>query len=386
MAEDKYRVQRKPITSSEISGDPAEQDFQDENPASSAEANKAMLERIAQIQGHEQHEMSESYEQPDNPSFHIKGMENAPPMFKEALKKTSPQMQMQTRQPVQSLSNSASNMKSTGSSKLEELLQGLYSSDRQIFEEITLPSLGKFYNGNDGPTNGKLHIRKMTGEEETILATPRFVRKGEAINMIFERCIQERIDPDELLTEDRTYILIYLRGISYSPNYDVELRCPETDQTFATTIDLNDLYVDNCPSDFDESSLEDVLPHSGYKFKYRLSTGRDETAVNAHKERMQKNFDRSEKADDTLLYRTALLLEHIEGLEDKTELLILLRKLPIADVAYIRGLINDPPFGVDTQISVISPYTSQEFTVDLPLEANFFFPRLRKEKERTAQA
>ncbi|WP_447516277.1 hypothetical protein, partial [Clostridioides difficile] len=64
----------------------------------------------------------------------------------------------------------------------------------------------------------------MTGEEEQILATPRFVRKGQAINMIFQRCLKEQFRPEQFLTIDRTYILIYLRGISYSPNYDVEVK------------------------------------------------------------------------------------------------------------------------------------------------------------------
>jgi len=62
-----------------------------------------------------------------------------------------------------------------------------------IYEEITLPSLGRFYNGEDGPINGKLSIRPMTGEEEQILAKPRFVKKGQAIDMIFQRCIQEPV-------------------------------------------------------------------------------------------------------------------------------------------------------------------------------------------------
>lgn len=387
MSEDKYRVQRNPIESSEVSGDSSSPESSpDKGETQSNEANQAMLERIGQIHEQAQSEGGEttrSPNQPEEPGLQVKGMENAPSQFREALQKTS-QMKMQTRQQSPRLSNSPE-MRMTGSNKLEELLQGLVTGG-QIFEEIELPSMGKFYDGNDGPTNGKLHIRKMTGEEEAILATPRFVRKGEAVNMIFQRCIQENIDPDELLTEDRTYLLIYLRGISYSPNYDVELRCPETDQVFATTINLNDLYVDNCPADFNESSLKDTLPQSGFKFKYRLSRGRDETAVNAHRERMVKDFDRAGEADDTLIYRTALLLDNIEGLDDKIELQVLLKKLPIADVAYLRNLINEPPFGVDTQVTVTSPYTMQEFNVDLPLEANFFFPRLRKEKEKMGRA
>ena len=84
------------------------------------------------------------------------------------------------------------------------------------YEEILLPSKGKFYDGTNGPSDGIISLRPMTGEEEQILATPRFVRKGQAINMIFQKCIKENFKVENFLTVDRTYMLLYLRGISYS--------------------------------------------------------------------------------------------------------------------------------------------------------------------------
>jgi len=226
-------------------------------------------------------------------------------------------------------------------------------------------------------------VRPMTGEEEQILATPRFVKKGQAINMIFNRCMQESFNSENFLTQDRTYLLIYLRGISYTPEYDVEVKDPESDQTFATIIDLNSLYVDYCPPEFGLQSLQDTLPTSGYKFQYSLGRGRDEQDVQTYRDHRVKNFDTANQADDSLLYRTALLVDNIEGLTNKTEIRTLLKKLPINDVAYLRTVVNEPPFGVDTKVSVTSPYTMQEFDVELPLESNFFFPRARRERKNT---
>lgn len=263
------------------------------------------------------------------------------------------------------------------SGHLKELLEGLKGSTT-IYEEIELPSKGRFYDGTDGPINGVISIRPMTGEEEQILATPRFVRKGQAVNMIFSRCMKEDYRPEQLLTIDRTYLLIYLRGISYSPNYDVEVKCPECEKKFSTTIDLNTLYVEPCPHEFGPP-LEDVLPTSKYKFSYRLSTGRDEQEITEYRDRRIKYWGDA-AADDTLTYRTAMLLNHIEGLSSKQEIQTLIKHLPISDVAYIRNCINEPPFGVDTNVEIICPSCLQEFEVDLPLEANFFFPRRKKGK------
>jgi hypothetical protein len=57
-----------------------------------------------------------------------------------------------------------------------------------------------------------------------------------------------------------------------------------------------------------------------------------------------------------------------------------MKKLPINDVSYLRNEINDPPFGVKTEIPMVCPSCTAEFDIDLPLEANFFFP---KKKEKT---
>lgn len=293
-----------------------------------------------------------------------------PEGFKQALQQKNPEPQ--------------SEMRVTGSSKLEELIAGISSKGSLVYEKIQLPSKGKFYDGEDGPADGVLHIRPMTGEEEEILATPRFVKKGQAINMIFNRCIKEKnYNSANFLSQDRTYLLIYLRGISYTPEYDVEVKDPETDQSFAHTINLSDLEVNYCEDNFGPENLEDVLPVTGYRFRYRLARGRDEQAVQDHREKRAKNFDLSGQADDTLLYRTAYLIDEVEGLSNKIEIQTLLKKLPIQDVAYLRSMVNEPPFGVETKVNITNPYTLNDFEIELPLEANFFFPRAKKRTSAT---
>lgn len=120
------------------------------------------------------------------------------------------------------------------------------------------------------------------------------------------------------------------------------------------------------------------MPVTGYNFKYRLATGKDEQVVQDHRERRAKNFDLTGQADDTLLFRTAHLVEEIEGLTNKLEIQTLLKKLPIQDVNFIRNTVNEPPFGVETKVTINNPYTLSDFEIELPLEANFFFPRAKK--------
>jgi len=269
-----------------------------------------------------------------------------------------------------------SKIRVTGSDQFENVLKML--DDQHQWEEFEFPSKGRFY----ANIPAVIHVRPMTGEEEQILATPRFVKRGKAIDMIFGRCIKEQINTEELLSVDRTHLLIFLRGISYTPEYDVEIKCPECATKFQTVIDLNSLDVAECPEDFGPDTLEGRLPITGLNYRYRLSTGADEQQISQYRDkRIQDWGDQSE--DDTLLYRTALLLEETEGVKMLREIQYLLKKLPIADVAHLRNEINQPPFGVNTEIPMLCPSCTEEFRIDLPLETSFFFPR---KKETRTQA
>ena len=310
--------------------------------------------------------------------LNIKG--NIPPEFLQAIRAEKSQGVMPEPKSGfgQNPSPQPQNRSSGNSSNhLKELLEELKGTN-SVYEEIELPSKGRFYDGSNGPSNGIISIRTMTGEEEQILATSRLVKKGQAMDMIFQKCIKEKFRTDQLLSIDRIYLLIYLRGISYGSNYDVEIKCPECERKFSTSIDLNALYVDSCPDEFGPS-LQDVLPTTKLPFSYRLSTGRDEQEISNYRERKIKMFGDS-ATDDTLTYRTAMLLNNIDGIENKNELQILIKNLPMSDVSYIRNCINEPPFGVNTSVEIICPSCLQDFEIDLPIESNFFSPRRKKDK------
>jgi hypothetical protein len=278
-------------------------------------------------------------------------------------------------------SSSERNARSMGAkidSRLSDVLAKIQPMTAH-YDEIVLPSNGIFYDGTDGPKDGKLNIRPMTGREEEILATQRYVKRGEAIDRIFRACIRETYNTARFLVADRTFLLIYLRGISYTPQYDVELRCPECDTRFSETFDLDTLFVEYCSSDFGPESLKGIAPVTKLPFIYRLPRGDDDKAIQEYQQR-RKQFDTSSQADDTLLYRTACLLEEIDVLTDTPSIFEVLKNLPVGDVAYIRNQVNDPPFGLKTNVEVRCNNCASEFDVDIPLEANFFFPKMKRKE------
>lgn len=384
---DEYRQSRKKINPSEIRGMPVEMDEEDV-----AGILPDALQKVREVQDAMAGEVGQQVKMPpmmaagpDAP-FQIGG--KMPPEFRAALQQrgTEPRNVTEGQKPrfgdeedghrpqpsKRKRPTPDRAVVNAQSSQLSELLAKL--EDKKQWELFDFPSLGKFY--TDIPA--QIAIRPMTGEEEQILATPRFIRRGKAIDMIFSRCIRENINPSQLLSVDRTHLLIYLRGISYTPEYDVEIKCPECTTKFSTVIDLNSLEVESCPNEFGPDSLEGELPHSGLSFSYRLATGIDEQAVTNYRDkRIQMFGDQSE--DDTWLYRTAILLNEIQGISNPKEIQLLMKRLPIADVAHLRNEVNNPPFGVNTSVPMMCPSCAAEFEIDLPLEASFFFPR-KKEK------
>lgn len=374
MSDEVFRQTRKKITPEEL-GTPVPRQHLEENP----------LDRIHEVQRAVAQEAGKESVMPSfESSFQISG--NMPDAFREALQKkglppesVAPNIVKRPKAataPPRQKQQASPNMRVTGSEELEGLLRKL--TDACVWEEINLPSNGKFY--TDIPS--VLHIRPMSGEEEQILATPRHVRRGKAIDMIFERCLREKIDPEQLVSADRTYLLIYLRGISYTPEYDVEITCPSCAFRFTHTINLDtDLSLEVCPEDFCPDQLTGTLPTSNFHYQYRLATGKDEQDIAHYREEQMREYGENTD-DDTLLYRTALLLESVESVIQKPELKLLLKRLPINDVAHLRNVINDPPFGVKTLISIWcrNPNCNHNFDIDLPMEANFFFPRKKREK------
>lgn len=264
---------------------------------------------------------------------------------------------------------------------LDELIAGLKS---QHYEPITLPSRGRFYKSSD-LSGGVLHVRTITGKDEQFFATQRFVRQNMAMNAIFSSCIKERIDPQQLLMADRTYLLIYLRGISYGPHYDAVVPCKECGHNFEQTFNLDTLRTLRCPDDFSEEQLTKKLPMSGYTFTYRLPTGKDDADVNEYRDRMSRGFP--DRLEDSFYYRASLLITSITNgnvvVENQGTIKSLLEKMPVGDTNYIRNILNNDPFGVDTKITVYCPSCFAEFETELPYDHGFFFPRNREEVTAT---
>lgn len=88
-----------------------------------------------------------------------------------------------------------------------------------------LPSGGAFYtNGElaEGVENGEVHVHPMTALDEITMKNPDMLFSGKAISIVFNHCIPDIKKPDELFAKDIDALMIYLRSVTYGPQYEIE--------------------------------------------------------------------------------------------------------------------------------------------------------------------
>lgn len=244
-------------------------------------------------------------------------------------------------------------------------------------EMVALPSRGHAYAGvtkDEDILSGHIKVRPMTLTEEKILATNRLIKTGQALDMVYSNCIKSDINPLDLLSSDRLFIMFYLRGISYGHDYTFTIRCPNITCTkkFKYTVDISKQEIKEIEHEL-EYPLQVTLPRSGATIYYRLPTGRVEKEVRNLQESRQKAVD---DVDDSATDRLKLLIERIvdpngDDLE-KNQWLMFLNSLIGGDAAILRDEMTYNDANIEPIKNINCPYCGEEFDEDIPITVDFF--------------
>lgn len=274
----------------------------------------------------------------------------------------------------------------TGNENLDAMLRHIKTTTEQ-YRTVELPSRGKFYNGHDGPTNGVLHLRPMTGHEQEIFANGRDKRM-DPMSKVFSQCIQEGYDTQSFLSVDREWLAIMLRGICLGKDFECTITCPVSycNRSYNHVVDLDeDIFVRYCPDDFGPANLHDKFPICGYNFTYRYPTLLDTENVAKERERKISTFG-SDALNSNSIDLSSVLANYvvsIEGplgiLDNRMDISFMIKNLHWNDNQYLQERIENPPFGQDPNIMISCPYCGEESSVKLPVNQGFFSLRLKKE-------
>lgn len=239
------------------------------------------------------------------------------------------------------------------------------------YEIIKLPSKGMFYSNQLSEVN----VEYMTSRDEDLLTTPSLIDGGNMMNMLLKRKIKTKgVNVEDLLTGDRSAIILFLRTSSYGADYTVQVSDPRTGVPFKTTIDLLKLKykeVTELPDQFGHFTVE--LPMRKKTVTFRLLTSGEEDIIfkraEAYKEASGNEFSE---------YSTMKLKAHVIAINEKTDRSYIdkfIDAMPALDAVTIRRKILKISPDVDMGYEFITK-DNYKFITYLTIGIDFFFPNI----------
>lgn len=258
-------------------------------------------------------------------------------------------------------------------------------------ELIEIPSHGLLYGGitNDPDIleKGSIRVRPMTIHEEKIISTRRIIRSGQAIDMVLKNVISSTgingapLDTEQLLSSDRAFIMLWLRGVSYGYNYKFSVQCTSCNQKFEQNVDLSKIGIKEFGYNEDGEKINTdgikepftfVLPRSGYTVEYRLARGIDEIELSKIKMESKKIDD----LDDSIVRRIHSLILNVYKGDDvvpKNKIKSFVENMIAGDASQLRQDFDNNDCGVKQIRNVTCP--SCDYQLDdfyIPITESFF--------------
>lgn len=240
-------------------------------------------------------------------------------------------------------------------------------------ETITLASKGKLYDLASPLSSGTIEMKYMTAREEDILTNPNLLRQGIAVEKVLQSVIKSPINYEDLLLGDRNGLLIAARILAYGATYTFEYVDNETESKEQITIDLQDLKdkeIDD--KDFqNKNEFTFELPHSKNTVTFKLLTVGEEKKIDQEIKGLKKASIHAGELTTKLKYQITSVNNDYES---KTIRDFVDNYLLAKDSSALRAKINSVTPDIDLTVD-FTLSSGKEVRTDLPLTADFFFPR-----------
>ena len=218
--------------------------------------------------------------------------------------------------------------------------------------EVRLPSLGKMY----GLDSDIVHLRALTFDDEKALLGLK--DKRQALNFIISRCMEEQIDPNILIQQDKMYLIVCIRNLSVGHKYDINVTCGECSQVSQLSVDVLETFRCDYPDEPLEPLIEFELPVLKKKIVVRRATA---TELEQPMEKLYENIWR--------------FVNSIDGNSSTAVKLAVIGKLPRKDIHAIIEKISNNDVGLQTSFLFTCNNCGNEEVSDLLSNPDFFTMR-----------
>lgn len=244
-----------------------------------------------------------------------------------------------------------------------------------IPDMVQLPSKGLFYPDRQAHVKVKL----LTAEDENILTSPELIRSGKVLDVLLNNAIIDtNLNAESMLVGDRNAVLLYLRREGYGDEYTVKMSCPECSEEFKDVVLISELeYKEISTSPDADGYFEYTLSKTGWKIKFRLLTGADESILAQKADRLKKAKKGGGSYSEFLTERYVLQVMSVNGSTDKTQIKRAVSAMPIKDSFDLRKEISRVEPGVNMEHDFKCKHCGHQFEDVVPINATLFWPNAK---------
>ena len=247
-------------------------------------------------------------------------------------------------------------------------------------EIVDLPSGGKYYpEGHCLHNVDSVEIKYMTAKEEDLLVSQTLIKKGIVIDRLLESLlVDKRIKPGDLLIGDKNALIVAARITGYGSEYTTGVQCPSCAERVEFSFDLEDAKIIQTGAaelvNVEEShnnSFVATLPKSGVSVEFRPLTGHDEQQVSATLAKRAKN----KLPSNLLTENLRRMIVSVNGDPDPMTISRIINAMPAYDSKFLRGTYVQCVPNIDLTQTFTCSECGHEQEMEVPLSADFFWPR-----------
>ena len=247
-------------------------------------------------------------------------------------------------------------------------------------EFVELPSQGRFYHEQHPLHNeATIEIKQMTAKEEDMLTSRALLKKGVALDRVFQSLIvDKRIDASSLLVGDRNAIMVAARISGYGNDYTTQITCPQCTTSEEHSFDLFDVGL--TPGDVSEELgvqevgtgvFSVVLPKTKFEVIFRLLSGQDEKALMSQIDNARKK----NREENTITRQLRMITLAINGDDSPQAINFFVNNVPSLDAQHLRTAYTLATPNIDLTHYYSCNECGYETDLEVPLTSDFFWPK-----------
>lgn len=263
----------------------------------------------------------------------------------------------------------------------QQLIQGAYQKKGNAeinslytgpTEVIDLPSKGLVYPKDSLLSSGQITMKYMTAKEEDILTSDALLRDGTMIDKLIRSLVVDPIDTDDLIVQDKDWLMIAARVMGYGAEYKFTMKDPFSGKDQEVSIDLSKIEFKEIDEDLfqNQNQFQYTFPKCKKTITFQLMTGKKqkENEANLKKEKYKKNA-----VDNTLSENYSSIILNFDGETDRNKIKQMYRELIALDSRDFRNYIKKIAPGAILKFWFVSDETGGEREMDIPFGKEFLY-------------